>query len=82
MCGRIADSLERSTENDNECKLHNPFSSCKLNINLDMIFDNDPLICKFISPPKELQSLNCAVFYSGMIESILISSGFVIYFLE
>lgn len=44
---------------------------------LDMIFDNDPLICKFISPPKELQSLNCAVFYSGMIESVLISNGFV-----
>lgn len=82
MCGRIADSLERSTENENECNLHNPSSSSKLNVRIDMIFDNDPLICKFISPPKELQSLNCAVFYSGMIESILISSGFVSIFLE
>jgi hypothetical protein len=44
---------------------------------IDMIFDHDPLICKYISPPKELQSLNCAVFYSGMIESVLLSNGFV-----
>ena len=76
MCGRIADSLERSTDNENECKrlLYQIFSQFNI---LDMIFDNDPLICKFISPPKELQSLNCAVFYSGMIESVLISNGFV-----
>lgn len=46
-------------------------------ISLDMIFDNDPLICKYISPPKELASLNCAVFYSGIIESVLLSNGFV-----
>ena len=76
MCGRIADSLERSTDNENECKgfLYQIFSQFNI---IDMIFDNDPLICKFISPPKELQSLNCAVFYSGMIESVLISNGFV-----
>lgn len=44
---------------------------------IDMIFDNDPLISKFISAPKDLQSLNCAIFYGGMIESILNSSGYV-----
>lgn len=44
---------------------------------IDMVFDNDPLICKYIAPPKELQSLNCAVFYCGMIESVLVSNGFV-----
>ena len=48
---------------------------------LDMIFDNDPLVSKFISPPKELQSLNCATFYSGMIEAILQSNGYVRTFL-
>lgn len=42
-----------------------------------MIFDNDPLISKFISSPKDLQSLNCAIFYGGMIESILDSNGYV-----
>lgn len=42
-----------------------------------MIFDNDPPISKFISAPKDLQSLNCAIFYGGMIESILSSNGYV-----
>lgn len=45
----------------------------------DMIFDNDPMISKFISPPKELMALNCAIFYGGMIEAILTSNGFVIF---
>lgn len=74
ICGRVADSLERSTDNENECtKSHFLF----LIYNLDMIFDNDPLICKYVSPPKELQSLNCAIFYGGMIEAILCAHGFV-----
>lgn len=42
-----------------------------------MVCDNDPLIAKFISTPKELQPLNCAVFYGGMIEAVLSANGFV-----
>ena len=61
ICGHSADSLERSTENENEY----------------MIFDNDPLISRYISPPKELISLNCSIFYGGMIESILRSNSYV-----
>ena len=48
-----------------------------LDLFLDMIFDNDPQISKYISPPKELQTLNCSVFYGGIIEAILISNGYV-----
>jgi len=44
---------------------------------LDMVYDNDPLICKFFSIPKEFQNLNCAVFYGGMIEAILTANGYV-----
>lgn len=44
---------------------------------LDMIFDNDPLISKFIAPPRDLASLNCSIFYGGMIGAILFSNGFV-----
>lgn len=42
-----------------------------------MIVDNDPLISRFISTPKELNALNCAAFYCGAIESVLEANGYV-----
>ncbi len=42
-----------------------------------MIIDNDPLISRFISTPKELSALNCAAFYCGIIEGILDVNGYV-----
>ncbi|CAG8605996.1 2588_t:CDS:2 [Ambispora gerdemannii] len=60
LFGKQADSLEKSTENDDEY----------------MISDNDPLITKFISVPKELSQLNCNAFLAGIVEAILDGTQF------
>ena len=75
--GKAADSLEKSVENENECMTSVYFIYCISNISLDMIIDNDPLISRFISTPKELSSLNCAAFYCGVIEAVLDANGYV-----
>ncbi|KAJ2662315.1 protein particle complex subunit [Coemansia sp. RSA 1200] len=49
-----ADSLERSTENEDEY----------------MITDNEPDILKYISVPKEMASFSPGAFISGIVESI------------
>ncbi|KAJ2222123.1 protein particle complex subunit [Coemansia sp. RSA 1722] len=49
-----ADSLERSTENDDEY----------------MITDNEPAILKYISVPKEMASFSPGAFISGIVEAI------------
>jgi hypothetical protein len=43
----------------------------------DMITDNDPVINKFISTPRELSSLNTGAFVAGIVEAILDGSNFV-----
>ncbi len=43
-----------------------------------MISDNDPVVYKYISTPKEMSALSCGAFVAGIIESILIASSFVI----
>jgi len=60
LFGKQADSLEKSTEADDEY----------------MISDNNMLVNKFISLPKNLSSLNCAAFVAGIIEGILCSAEF------
>ncbi|KAG9292079.1 hypothetical protein G9A89_017979 [Geosiphon pyriformis] len=60
LFGKPADSLEKSTENEDEY----------------MISDNDPLISKFISVPKELSQLNCCAFLAGIVEAILDGAQF------
>jgi len=60
LFGKQADTLEKSTENENEY----------------MISDNDPLISKYISVPKELSELNCNSFLAGIVEAILDGAQF------
>ena len=36
-----------------------------------MIIDLDPVITRFISPPKELNYINCNYFVAGILESVL-----------
>ncbi|KAJ1938119.1 protein particle complex subunit [Linderina macrospora] len=50
-----ADSLERSTESEDEY----------------MITDNEPSILKFISVPKEMSSFSPGAFISGVVEAIV-----------
>lgn len=61
LFGREADKLEHA--NDDERTYY--------------LIENEPLVNKFISKPKDKGSLNCAVFTAGIIEAILNSCGFV-----
>lgn len=42
-----------------------------------MIVDNNPLLNKFISVPKEMNQLNCCAYLAGIIEGFLDSAQFV-----
>lgn len=42
-----------------------------------MISDNEPLVNKFISVPKDMGQLNCGAFVAGIIEGVLEGSAFV-----
>ncbi|KAI9267437.1 NO signaling/Golgi transport ligand-binding domain-containing protein [Sporodiniella umbellata] len=55
LFGKQADSLEKSTENEDEY----------------MISDNEPVLSKYISVPKELSQLNCNAFIAGIVEAVL-----------
>lgn len=61
MFGRDADKLERA--NDDEATYY--------------IIEDEPLVNKYISVPKDKGSLNCAVFIAGIIEAVLNGCGFV-----
>lgn len=39
--------------------------------------EKDPLVNRFISVPRDKTSLNCAVFIAGLIEAVLVGTGFV-----
>lgn len=41
-----------------------------------MLHENDPILTKFISIPKDMQSLNCMAFMAGAVEAVLDGSGF------
>lgn len=75
LFGTTADSLEKSTDHENECKSILTLSILK---SLDMIIENVPKLLQFISVPKELQPLNCGSFMAGALEAILKASGFVL----
>lgn len=55
LFGKAADGLEKSTENEDEY----------------MIYDNDPVVSRYISIPKDLSQLNCAAFVAGIVEAVL-----------
>jgi len=60
LFGKQADSLEKSTEQEDEY----------------MISDNQILVNRFISTPKDLGMLNCAAFVAGIVEGILEGAEF------
>ncbi|KAA6408486.1 MAG: TRAPP I complex [Lasallia pustulata] len=59
LFARPADSLEKSTANDNEY----------------MIADNEPLVNTYVSVPKEMSQLNCAAFVAGVLEGVCEAAG-------
>lgn len=42
-----------------------------------MISDNDPILSRYISVPKELSQLNCNAFIAGIVEACLDGYQFV-----
>jgi hypothetical protein len=64
--GKPADAIEKSVENADEY----------------MIIDNDPLIERYISVPKDMSQLSCSSFTAGIVEAVLDGLGFVSYYNE
>lgn len=60
LFGKAAESLERSTENENEY----------------MVYDSEALTNRFISVPHHLGQLNCAAYIAGITAGILESANF------
>jgi len=53
--GKPADALERGLEKDDEY----------------MIIDNDPIITRYISIPKDMSQLSCSALTAGLVEAVL-----------
>ncbi|BGP26592.1 TRAPP complex subunit Trs31 [Rhodotorula toruloides] len=60
LFGRPADSLERSTDNDDEY----------------MIGDDDMIITRGIEVPKEMKDLSCGALVAGIVEAVMDGAGF------
>jgi len=61
LFGREADKLEKA--NDDESTYY--------------IIEEEPLVNRYISVPKDMGNLNCAMFIAGIIEAVLNGCGFV-----
>mmetsp|Transcript_10552 Transcript_10552/g.17259 ORF Transcript_10552/g.17259 Transcript_10552/m.17259 type:complete len:192 (+) Transcript_10552:34-609(+) len=60
LFGKAADSLEKSTENEDEY----------------MINEKEPLVNRFISVPKDMGTLNCASYVAGIVKGVLDGAEF------
>jgi trafficking protein particle complex subunit 5 len=80
LFNKEADSLQRSMENEDECKrisCPNYFSFEGLP---DMIHENNPVTNTFVSLPADMGQLNCAAYLAGIIAGVLDSAKFVRFF--
>jgi hypothetical protein len=57
----VADSLERSTENEDEYMIH----------------EREPITNAFVSAPADMSQLNCAAYIAGIISGVLNGASFV-----
>ena len=48
-----------------------------IHVYVDMIIDNEPILSKYFSPPKELAHLSGNSYIAGIVEAILEGSGYV-----
>eukprot|EP00271_Cylindrocystis_brebissonii_P008640 TRINITY_DN23109_c0_g1_i1.p1 TRINITY_DN23109_c0_g1~~TRINITY_DN23109_c0_g1_i1.p1 ORF type:complete len:198 (+),score=38.68 TRINITY_DN23109_c0_g1_i1:470-1063(+) len=60
LFGKVADSLEKSTEHEDEY----------------MISERELLVNRFISVPKDMGSFNCGAFVAGVVKGVLDNAGF------
>ncbi|KAK7751676.1 Trafficking protein particle complex subunit 31 [Diatrype stigma] len=62
LFGRAADGLERSSD---------PAKPDEY-----MVIDNEPLVNRHVSVPREMSQLNCAAFVAGIVEGLCDGAGF------
>ncbi|RYP41017.1 hypothetical protein DL769_011657 [Monosporascus sp. CRB-8-3] len=62
LFGRAADGLEKSSD---------PAKPDEY-----MIIDNEPLVNRYVSVPREMSQLNCAAFVAGIVEGVCDGSAF------
>ncbi|KAK1293631.1 hypothetical protein QJS10_CPB17g00224 [Acorus calamus] len=60
LFGKVADSLEKGTENEDEY----------------MISEKELLVNRFISVPKDMGTFNCGAFVAGIVRGVLDCAGF------
>lgn len=60
LFGKVADSLEKGTENEDEY----------------MISEKELLVNRFISVPKDMGAFNCGAYVAGIVKGVLDGSGF------
>jgi len=58
--GKPADAIEKSVQNEDEY----------------MIIDNDPVVTRSISVPRDMSQLSCSSFTAGIVEAVLDGLGF------
>jgi len=61
LFNKVADSLERSTENEDEYMIH----------------EREPITNAFVSAPADMSQLNCAAYIAGIISGVLNGASFV-----
>ena len=62
LFGRSADGLEKSSDAAKPDEY--------------MIIDNEPLVNRYVSVPREMSQLNCAAFVAGIVEGVCDGAGF------
>jgi hypothetical protein len=78
--GKPADAIEKSVQNEDECRftvLQFLPSANSIAERTDMIIDNDPVITRSISVPRDMSQLSCSSFTAGIVEAVLDGLGFV-----
>ncbi|GJP38049.1 hypothetical protein CLOM_g22482 [Closterium sp. NIES-68] len=60
LFGKVADSLEKSTEHEDEY----------------MISEKELLVNRFISVPRDMGAFNCGAFVAGIVKGVLDNAGF------
>jgi hypothetical protein len=70
LFGKAADSLEKSTEREDECTCVSSvyFAGSFADVGPDMIIENSTLVSKYVSVPKGFASPNCASFVAGLVQ--------------
>mmetsp|Transcript_19077 Transcript_19077/g.62160 ORF Transcript_19077/g.62160 Transcript_19077/m.62160 type:complete len:160 (-) Transcript_19077:735-1214(-) len=77
LFGKVADSLERSTENENECAFLLYHRLELYPYSVDMIHETFPVTNQYVSVPPDLGHLNCAAYIAGVASGILDGANFV-----